>query len=278
MKKNKFASKILKWVGGKQFLLFEIEKYIPKNIKTYYEPFFGGGAVLFNLQPKSAVINDINSELINMYQIVKDDVDSLIENLKIHQNTEEYFYKLRELDRNKEKYDNLTKVERASRLIYLNKTCYNGLFRVNQSGEFNSPFGYYKNPNIVNEVGLKAVSDLFNKINIEILNEDFAKAVSGASKGDFVYLDPPYDPISSSSSFTGYDKGGFDRSQQIRLKEVCDDLNKRGVKFLLSNSKTDFILDLYKDYKIEIVKAKRSINSKGDLRGEVDEVLVRNYD
>lgn len=268
----------VKWIGGKKQLLGAIEKHFPKNIKTYYEPFFGGGAVLFHLQPKSAVINDINTELINMYQIVKDDVDSLIDNLKIHQNNEEYFYKLRELDRNKDKYAQLTKVERASRLIYLNKTCYNGLFRVNQSGEFNSPFGYYKNPNIVNEIGLKAVNDFFKKIDIQLLNEDFSVAVSTAQKGDFVYLDPPYDPISSSSSFTGYDKGGFDRNQQIRLKEVCDDLNKRGVKFLLSNSKTDFILDLYKDYKIEIVKAKRSINSKGDLRGEVDEVLVRNYD
>ena len=278
MRKNKLVQPVLKWVGGKRQLLPEIEKYIPSTYKAYYEPFVGGGAVLFHLQPKTAVINDINSELINLYGIIKDDVEALITDLQRHRNESDYFYEIRELDRNKEEYGKLSDVERASRVIYLNKTCYNGLFRVNRAGEFNSPFGSYKNPNIVNEITLRAVSNYFNKSDIRFENTDFVQALEGIKKGSFVYFDPPYDPISSSASFTGYDKGGFDRAEQQRLKELCDSLNKKGVKFLLSNSSTDFIRDLYKDYRIEIIKAKRAINSKGDSRGEIDEVLVRNYE
>lgn len=160
----------------------------------------------------------------------------------------------------------------------MNKTCYNGLFRVNRAGEFNSPFGNYKNPNIVNEITLRAVSKYFNKAEITFLNGDFTETVKGVRKGSFVYFDPPYDPVSSSANFTGYDKGGFDWEEQKRLKRLCDTLNDKGVNFLLSNSATDFIMDLYKDYKIEIIQAKRAINSKANLRGEVDEILVRNYE
>lgn len=276
--KNKLVQPVLKWVGGKRQLLPEIEKYIPSTYKAYYEPFVGGGAVLFHLQPKTAVINDINAELINLYGIIKDDVEALITDLQRHRNESDYFYEIRKLDRNKEEYGKLSDVERASRVIYLNKTCYNGLFRVNRAGEFNSPFGSYKNPNIVNEITLRAVSNYFNKSDIRFENTDFVQALEGIKKGSFVYFDPPYDPISSSASFTRYDKGGFDRAEQQRLKELCDSLNKKGVKFLLSNSSTDFIRDLYKDYKIEIIKAKRAINSKGDSRGKIDEVLVRNYE
>lgn len=278
MRKNKLVQPVLKWVGGKRQLLPEIEKYIPSTYKAYYEPFVGGGAVLFHLQPKTAVINDINGELINLYSIIKDDVEALITDLQRHRNESDYFYEIRELDRKKEEYNRLSDVERASRVIYLNKTCYNGLFRVNRAGEFNSPFGSYKNPNIVNEITLRAVSNYFNKSDIRFENTDFVQALDGIKKGSFVYFDPPYDPVSSSASFTGYDKGGFDRAEQQRLKELCDSLNEKGVKFLLSNSSTDFIRDLYKDYKIEIIKAKRAINSKGDSRGEIDEVLVRNYE
>ena len=256
----------------------EIEKVLPKTYTTYYEPFIGGGAVLFELQPKKAVINDVNGELINLYNVIKDDVELLIEDLKKHENTPEYFYSIRELDRKKDKYENLSNVEKASRIVYLNKTCFNGLFRVNKAGEFNSPFGKYKNPNIVDEVTLRAVSKYFNKADIKILNGDFEASLKGIRKGAFVYLDPPYDPVSNSANFTGYDKGGFNRDEQIRLKKLCDKLDKKGVKFLLSNSATDFIKDLYKDYNIKIVKAKRAINSNGNARGEVDEVLVRNYE
>lgn len=278
MRKNKLVAPVLKWVGGKRQLLPEIRKYIPEKISIYYEPFVGGGAVLFDLQPKKAVINDNNKELINLYEVIKNDVDSLIENLKKHKNENDYYYKIRDLDRNKEKYNQLTAVERASRILFLNKTCYNGLFRVNRAGEFNVPFGRYKNPNIVNEITLKAVSNYFNKADITFKCGDFEEVVKGIRKGAFVYFDPPYYPISDSSSFTGYTKSGFDRGEQERLKKLCDRLNKRGIKFLLSNSASEFILDLYKDYKIQIVRAKRGINSKADKRGEVEEVLVRNYD
>lgn len=280
MKKNKIllAAPVLKWVGGKRQLMGEIEKVLPKTYTTYYEPFIGGGAVLFELQPKKAVINDVNSELINLYNVIKDDVELLIEDLRKHENTSEYFYRIREMDRDREVYEKLSNIEKASRIVYLNKTCFNGLFRVNKSGEFNSPFGKYKNPNIVDEVTLRAVSKYFNKADIKILNSDFEQSLKGIRKGSFVYLDPPYDPVSSSANFTGYDKGGFNRDEQIRLKKLCDKLDKKGVKFLLSNSATDFIKDLYKDYNIKVVKAKRAINSNGNARGEVDEVLVRNYE
>lgn len=278
MQKNPLVTPVVKWVGGKRQLLKDITQYIPEKYSTYYEPFLGGGAVLFDLQPAKAVVNDINEELINVYETIRDDVEGLIADLKKHQNEAEYFYMIREKDRDREKYNQLSKVERASRIIYLNKTCYNGLFRVNRHGEFNTPFGRYKNPNIVNEDTLRAVSVYFNKANITFRCGDFEDAVKGVRKGSFVYFDPPYDPVSESANFTGYDKGGFNRDEQIRLKKLCDKLNERGVKFLLSNSATDFILDLYKDYDIKIVQAKRAINSKGDKRGEVNEVLVKNYE
>lgn len=275
---NKLVTPVVKWVGGKRQIINQIVKYIPKSFSTYYEPFLGGGAVLFELQPKIAIVNDINAELINLYEVIKNNVDDLIDDLRQHRNEETYFYELRELDRNKEYYNHLTPIRRASRLIYLNKTCYNGLFRVNKAGQFNTPFGNYKNPNIVNEYTLKAVSSYFNKAQITFTCKDFNEALKGARKGAFVYLDPPYDPVSDTASFTGYDKGGFDQSEQIRLKNACDKLNEKGIKFLLSNSATDFIKDLYKDYKIEIIQAKRVINSKADKRGEIDEVLVMNFE
>ena len=278
MMKIKLAQPVLKWVGGKRQLLPEIKKYIPKKITTYYEPFVGGGAVLFDIQPSKVIINDINEELINLYTVIKDNVELLIEELKKHKNESEYFYQIRNLDRNDNEYQKLSNIEKAARILYLNKTCYNGLFRVNNAGEFNTPFGKYTNPNIVNDITLRAVSKYFNKIQIEFRNCDFEDALKGIRKGNFVYFDPPYDPVSDSSNFTGYTKGGFDKEQQIRLKKLCDKLHSKGVKFLLSNSATEFIKDLYKDYTIEIVNAKRAINSNGNKRGEVAEVLVRNYE
>lgn len=278
MAKNKLVRPVLKWVGGKRQIINQIIEYVPKNFSTYYEPFLGGGAVLFELQPKKAIINDINAELINLYEIIKKNVEELIEDLKQHKNEKAYFYHLRELDRNKEEYNRLTPSQKAARLVYLNKTCYNGLFRVNKAGQFNTPFGNYKNPNIVDEYTLKAVSNYFNKAQISFTCQDFEDTLKGIRKGAFVYFDPPYDPISDTSSFTGYDKGGFDRNEQIRLKKTCDWLNDKNVKFLLSNSATDFIKELYKDYKIVTVQAKRAINSISEKRGEIDEVLVMNFE
>jgi DNA adenine methylase len=280
MRKNKLVAHFVKWVGGKRQLLTEINKHLPKisPTTTYYEPFIGGGAVLFDLQPQKVVINDFNQELINTYQVIKDNVEELINDLKKHENTAEYFYALREIDRDHDLFKTLTNVEKASRLLYLNKTCFNGLYRVNRAGEFNSPFGNYKNPNIVNEATLKAVSTYLNDATVKLKSGDYEKSLEGIKKNSFVYFDPPYDPVSISSNFTGYTNSGFNKEDQQRLKLVCDMLNNKGVKFLLSNSATPFILDLYQDYKIEIVKAKRNINSNAQLRGEIDEVLVKNYD
>ena len=273
-KNNKLVAPFLKWVGGKRQLMPTIVEHLPENIKDYkyIEPFIGGGAVLFNLQPKNAIINDFNEELINVYQVIKNNLDELIIDLKKHKNEADYFYSIRSLDRNSE-FKKLTAVKRASRIIFLNKTCFNGLYRVNNAGEFNSPFGRYKNPNIVNEPTLKAVNKFLNNNNIEINSGDYSEILKQADKKCFVYLDPPYHPISESSNFTGYVQGGWNIYDQIDLKTACDELHKRGVKFLLSNSSAEFIKHLYKDYIITIVKANRAINSNGADRGEVDEVL-----
>ena len=275
--KNKLVAPVVKWVGGKRQLLSEIEPLFPKRYTTYCEPFVGGGAVLFSKQPRHAVVNDLNKDLITTYLVIRDDVRTLIELLKQYENTADYFYKVRDLDRDKEQYSQLSSVEKAARLLYLNKTCYNGLFRVNSSGEFNSPFGNYKNSNIVNEPVLLAVNKYFCNNDIAFYSEDFASTLKRIKRGAFVYLDPPYDPVSDTSSFTGYNKGGFDRKEQIRLKNCCDELSANGIKFMLSNSSTDFIKELYNNYNITTVNANRAINSNGQKRGKVEEVIIRNY-
>ena len=282
MKKNILVSPVLKWVGGKRQLISDIEPLIPKKISTYVEPFVGGGAVLFHLQPKKAIINDFNKELMNVYQVIKDNPNELIKVLKEHKelNSEDYFYEIRSLDR-RDDFENLSSVQKAGRIIYLNKTCYNGLFRVNRAGFFNTPYGKYKNPSIVNEVTIKAISNYFNSANINFLTGDYKEALNSLRRGAFVYFDPPYMPISSSSSFTGYTEHGFDYEKQVELRDECLKLHDRGVKFLQSNSYSPEILELYSDQKvfnIEIVKAKRSINSQSDKRGEISEVLIYNYE
>lgn len=281
VQKNPLVKPFLKWAGGKRQLLPEIKKYLPKNIgkTTYFEPFLGGGALLFDLQPKTAIVNDSNKELINCYRVIKDKVEELIEILKIHKakNSKEYYDYLRGIDRSKE-YREYSDIQKAARIIYLNKTCYNGLFRVNSKGHFNVPFGRYKNPNILDEAVLRGINDYLNQKSVTFLNRDFAEAVESAKKGDFIYFDPPYDPVSNTASFTGYDINGFNQNEQRRLKQVVDELTEKGCYVMLSNSATDFILDLYKDYKETIVvSATRSINSNALKRGKIDEVLVLNY-
>ncbi len=278
MKKNKMAAPVVKWVGGKRQLLDSLTPLLPARITTYCEPFIGGGALLFNRQPSKAYVNDINQELINLYEVIRDDVESLILSLQGHKNESDYFYQIRDWDRNEEKWNSLSPVEKASRIVYLNKTCFNGLFRVNNAGEFNTPFGHYKSPNIVNAPTLRAVSNYFNSAQIHFSCRDYAEVLAELPKGSFVYLDPPYDPVSETANFTGYTSGGFDRNEQIRLRECCDDLNRRGIKFMLSNSATSFIKDQYKSYDIKTLQAKRVINSDSTKRGEVDEVVVRNYE
>jgi DNA adenine methylase len=277
MVKNKLVTPFLKWVGGKRQIMPVIDQHLPKSIKYYIEPFIGGGAVFFHLQPKKAILNDFNSELINVYKVIRDDVESLLKDLLKHKNESAYFYAIRGMDRTEE-FKNFTDVERASRVIYLNKTCFNGLYRVNSSGEFNSPFGRYKNPNILNEPILRAVSHYLNENDIQMRNSDYNEILQEADKKSFVYLDPPYHPVSESSNFTGYIQGGWDVNDQIRLREACDQINKRGIKFLQSNSSSEFIKEQYKDYKIFTIKANRSVNSDGKKRGEVEELLIKNYD
>lgn len=277
MAKNRLVAPVLKWVGGKRQLLDEILPLMPTRINNYCEPFVGGGAVLFNRQPRNIYINDINSELINVYKVIYKQVEELIECLGEYKNTKECFYTVRELDRDKLKYDSLNDVEKAARIIFLNKTCYNGLYRVNNAGEFNTPFGNYKNPNIVNAPVLRAVSRYFNDSNIYFYEGDYSAVLNDIPNNSFVYLDPPYDPISVTSSFTGYSAGGFSKDEQIRLRQSCDRLTERGIKFLLSNSSTPFIHEQYSEYNINVVRAKRAINSIASKRGDVDEVLIKNY-
>ena len=278
MKKNKLVAPFLKWVGGKRQIIPEILSHLPKNISSlnYCEPFIGGGALLFHLEPKRAIINDYNDELINVYKVIKNNLEELLIDLKKHQNTSEYFYQIRGIDR-QPLFDELTNIQHASRIIYLNKTCFNGLYRVNSLGEFNSPFGRYTNPNIVNEPVLRAVSKYLNSSEITILNGDYEKVLNSVTADTFVYLDPPYHPISESSNFTGYVQGGWSEKHQIRLKKACDDLNKKGVKFLLSNSAAPFIKELYSEYEIHSINANRSINSVGEKRGQIEELLIKNY-
>ena len=277
MRKNRLVAPVVKWVGGKRQLLDDLTPLFPKRVSSYCEPFLGGGAVLFRLQPNIAYVNDVNAELIQMYEVIRDNVEELIAALKEHPNEAGHFYSVRDWDRDKQKYGQLTKVQKAARVIYLNKTCYNGLFRVNNAGEFNTPFGHYKNPNIVNAPTLRAVSAYFQKAQVTFSSVDYAQVLAKVQKGTFVYLDPPYDPVSNTANFTGYAKGGFDRLEQIRLRQCCDELNRRGIKFMLSNSATDFIKEQYAAYKITIVKANRAVNSNAAGRGQVDEVVVRNY-
>lgn len=271
-------SPVLKWVGGKRQLLNDIAPLIPQDITTYIEPFVGGGAVIFHLQPQKAIINDYNEELINVYRVVKEQPQELLALLKKHEelNSSEYFYEVRSLDRDAS-FASLSNVERAARVIYLNKTCFNGLFRVNRLGYFNTPYGKYKNPNIVNEVGILAMSQFFNENDVTIKQGDYRLALENVAEGSFVYFDPPYMPISESSAFTSYTENGFDTEQQIALKEECDKLHAQGIRFLLSNSDHPFLRELYKDYEIITVSAKRFINSKADKRGAINEILVRNY-
>ena len=280
MRTNSLVKPFLKWAGGKRQLVPEIkENHLPEIFNTYYEPFLGGGALFLDLQPQHALVNDSNSELINCYQIIRDSVDELIEELRQHRNEREYYYDIRDWDRSPGIYTFKTPVQRASRIIFLNKTCYNGLFRVNSQGQFNVPFGKYKRPNILDVDVLRAVSDYLNSSQTKILNEDFQTAVESAKQGDFVYFDPPYDPVSDTASFTGYDINRFKRDEQKRLKETVDDLTRRGCKVLVSNACTDFILDLYEgDYSVEKVAATRAINSNALKRGKVDEVLIKNYE
>ena len=266
---------VIKWVGGKRQLINEIKNNLPEQFNRYFEPFIGGGALFFTLKPTNAFINDYNPELTNLYEIIKTQPKKLIEDLKKHTNTEEYYYQLRALDRDTKQYEKLSNLQKASRFIFLNKTGYNGLYRVNKKGQNNVPYGRYTNPTIFEEENILACSEALQSTTIT--NGDFENIKDHIKKGDFIYFDPPYVPLNATSSFTAYTDKGFDDDMQFRLKELCDHIESIGAYFLLSNSYTDFILDLYQDYKIVTVQANRALNCKADARGKIKEVLVKNY-
>ena len=265
---------VVKWVGGKRQLMKEIKNNMPANYNNYFEPFIGGGALFFELKNEGCYINDYNDELINLYQVIKDNPVGLIEDLKHHTNTEDYYYHIREMDRSPN-YSQISTITRASRLMFLNRTGYNGLYRVNRSGQNNVPFGRYKNPKIVDEENIMSCSELLQKTTIT--KGDFENIKGHIKKEDFIYFDPPYVPISDTSSFTSYTANGFDDDMQRRLKILCDYIDDIGAYFMLSNSCAAMIQDLYKKYTIKMVTANRALNCKANGRGKVNEVLVMNY-
>jgi DNA adenine methylase len=271
--------KFVKWAGGKGQLLVQFKPLFPKKFNCYLEPFVGSGAVFFhiiqNFKPKKIIISDINEELINAYKIIKTDVDSLIIELKQHKEYhiaegKKYYLTIRSTNPN-----DLPSLERAARFIYLNKTCFNGLYRVNLKGGFNVPMGSYKNPDIVQEERLKYVSKLLKKVIIKVMS--FEKILKLAKKEDFIYFDPPYYPLKKGKSFTTYTKGVFLEKEQELLSKIFKKLDKKGCFVMLSNSDTKFIKDLYPDFNLNLVKATRMINCHAEKRGKVNEVVIRNY-
>jgi DNA adenine methylase len=269
------AAPILKWAGGKRSLIPNILALLPHDYqqRTYHEPFFGGGALFFTIKPKKGSINDINSRLINFYIIVRDYPEKLIEQASKYPYKKDEFYRIRE------HYNRATlnTIEDAAIILYLNKTAFNGLYRVNSKGEFNVPFGRYSNPTIVDTERIIAASKLLK--NIEILQKDFSYVVDRAEKGDLVYFDPPYLPVSDTANFTSYSSDGFSWEDQIRLRDVCVKLHEKEIFFVLSNSYVEKLIDNYRsieDFRILVVKANRAINSKASKRGPVNEALITN--
>jgi DNA adenine methylase len=276
------ARPFLKWAGGKRQLLPALLERTPQTIDTYYEPFIGGGALFFalaadpDLAPRRAVLNDMNHELVTTYTAVRDELDALCERLDglsaeylaaDDEARAAYFYAVRDEHRSEA-------VEVAARLMFLNKTCFNGLYRVNRSGRFNVPHGRYKNPTILDRPNLEAVSRALQST--EITHGDFEAVAASAGPEDFVYFDPPFHPLSETASFTAYTEGAFGRPEQLRLKWHMDALRERGVPVMLSNSPHEWVVGAYEAsrYLVERTPARRAINSKGDRRGVIDELIV----
>ena len=271
------TSPILKWAGGKRQLLPHILPLVPEKFSRYYEPFLGAGAMLFELQPKKAVVNDTNTELINVYQMIKDSPEDLIALLKKYEkkHNKDFYYKIRDIDRNEKKFNKLSDIEKAARTIYLNRTCYNGLYRVNKSGYFNTPIGTNSSIQIVNEEGILAISDYLNANEIVLMNGDYKSSISKVTKRDFVFLDPPYYPTTR-DYFLRYDRDYFGVEAQEELKKVCDKLTKKDIRFIQTNSDCPEIRELYAGYRQIKVDVRRCINAKPDgRRGK--ELIICNY-
>ena len=271
----------VKWVGGKRQLMQDLENNFPKQFSTYHEPFLGGGAVMFNLLTKkpqlSCNVSDFNSDLILAYVTIRDKLEKLIESLEnhsknYHKNSTEYYYEVR-------KQEPKQQIEKVSRLLFLNKTCFNGLYRVNKKGQFNVPLGRYTNPNIVNKENLTTVSKILQSKKIKISCRDFEAVLGDAKKGDLVYFDPPYHPVSSTANFTSYTHRDFTENDLERLADLGDQLNSKGCHVLLSNSNSKTVKDIFskKHWKISSINANRAINSNAKKRTGHKEIIIKNY-
>jgi len=263
------ARPFLKWAGGKTRLLPEILSLVSDTFERYIEPFLGGGALFFELNPNKAILSDANRELIICYQVVRDHPIELLQHLRSMPTTRESFYEIRKLDPEK-----LTRIQRAARLIYLNKTCYNGVYRVNRRGEFNAPYGNYQKVRF-DEENIRMASQVLR--NADLISGDFEPILLKLAKpGDFVYLDPPYPPLGGYSDFKRYVKDFFEVKDHVRLAKVVYELDRRGCKFVLSNAKHPLPLQLYSRFNIRKVQSPRFVSCRGDKRGNVPELLITN--
>ena len=272
---------LVKWAGGKKQLIHQFKPLLPKKIERYIEPFVGGGAVAFYIitnhpEVKEVILSDVNEELINTYKQVRNNVEELIVELKKHkeyhsEKDKEYYLEIRATNP-----EELTQLKRAARFIYLNKTCFNGIYRVNKNGGFNVPMGRYKNPKICDEESLRKISRLLKKVKLSLSVGPFEKSLSFSKKDDFIYFDPPYYPLKK-SSFTTYTTGNFLEENHIKLFELFEKLDLKGCKIMLSNSNSPFIEKLYSQYNLERVNATRMINCDATKRGKIKELVIRNY-
>ena len=271
----------VKWAGGKRQLIPILNENLPDTFGTYFEPFLGGGALLFHMlierNGQKCSISDLNSDLVLAYTTIRDRVDSLITSLKNHEknyqkDSKSYYYAIRQSSPR-------SQIEKTSRLIFLNRTCFNGLYRVNSKGKFNVPLGRYSNPNIVNEDNLRSVSYILQSSKTSIKCSDFEAVLRDAKKGDLVYFDPPYQPVSNTANFTSYTNKNFTYDDLNRLACLCEDLDHKGCKVLLSNSNSKEVEEMFasKPWKISKIKANRSINSNSKKRTGHFELLIKNY-
>jgi len=271
----------VKWAGGKRQLISVLNESLPKSFGTYFEPFLGGGALLFNMltekNKQKCNISDLNSDLVLAYVTIRDRVDDLISSLKQHEkyyqkDPKSYYYSIRESNP-------INEIEKTSRLLFLNRTCFNGLYRVNSKGKFNVPLGKYTNPNIVNEDNLRSVSSILTSSKVTIQCRDFEAVLRNAKKGDLVYFDPPYQPVTNTANFTSYTSKNFTYDDLNRLANLCMELDSKGCNVLLSNSNSKEVVDMFskKPWKISKIKANRSINSNSNKRTGHFELLIKNY-
>ncbi|NLY95176.1 MAG: DNA adenine methylase [Myxococcales bacterium] len=271
------AAPFVKWVGGKGKLVSQLLPLMPGGVekRRHVEPFVGGGALFFAMRPRRAVLSDVNERLVTTYLAIRDELPTVIRHLEAldRAHSDATYYEVRD------RYNTASRVssaERAAMFVYLNKTCFNGLHRVNRRGHFNVPLGRYENPRIVDHEGLAAASRALR--GAEIRHASFEELLAYAKPGDFVYFDPPYAPVSATANFTSYAAGDFGDADQVRLRDVYRELDRRGCRLMLSNSDVPRIRELYRDYRIEIVAAPRAINCDARKRGPVTEVVVLNYD